>query len=209
MLLAISPWIDAPIFRWCKQFDRESFGDIGVRGQEWAYMFRTGGYIWFWVLVALAIFLVQRAASKQQSLLDLLRGPVAIIAAFLLAGLLAEAVKIAARRKRPHGEGEYAFLDWDKAWADTTNLGMPSSHAACAFAAATVMARLFPAGWPVWYLFATGTAVTRMLVRDHFLSDCVAGAALGIICGLLVAHWFVTARCERDTTTASVAAGST
>jgi membrane-associated phospholipid phosphatase len=48
-----------------------------------------------------------------------------------------------------------------------------------AFAAATIMARLFPRARWVFYLLAVGCAATRVMARAHYVSDVSFGALLG------------------------------
>ena len=75
-------------------------------------------------------------------------------------------------------------------------LSFPSGHAAGAFAMATAYSRLFmkrhpdsPLVIPMWigtYSLAGTTAVLRSVAGDHFWTDIIAGAVLGIGMGLLV-----------------------
>ena len=57
-----------------------------------------------------------------------------------------------------------------------------------AFTAATVLARLFPRTWLLWYLLATGCAVTRILTTAHYLSDTVVAALVGYVVGVLLSR---------------------
>ncbi len=81
-------------------------------------------------------------------------------------------VKLTVRRRRPDGSDRRSF---------------PSGHAANAFAVAGVMQRRYGpyVGVP---LFAVGAIVGAVRMHDdhHFLSDVVAGAALGAIVGCSV-----------------------
>src|SRR5260370_31094817 len=52
----------------------------------------------------------------------------------------------------------------------TAQLGLPSSEAAVAFAAAAALARLFPEAAVLWYGLALGCALTRVASGAHFLS---------------------------------------
>lgn len=66
----------------------------------------------------------------------------------------------------------------------------PSGHTAHAFSLATVLTRRFGPTNP-WvpytvYGFATATAVSRVLERRHWVTDVVAGAAIGTLAGRLV-----------------------
>ena len=60
------------------------------------------------------------------------------------------------------------------------NLCFPSGHAALAFAAAAALAILLPRWRWAFYAGAALCAAERVLENAHWLSDAVAGAALGI-----------------------------
>lgn len=72
------------------------------------------------------------------------------------------------------------------------NLCFPSGHAALAFATASAVAMLFPRSRWRWigYVLATLVAIERVAENAHWLSDSVAGAAIGIA-GVHVIAWIV------------------
>lgn len=95
----------------------------------------------------------------------------------MMKGLLVDAVvvaslKSAVGRSRPDGSDTRSF---------------PSGHTSGAFTISTILARRhgLKAAIPAFGL-ATFTAVARMEDKRHYLSDVVAGAALGIAIGQLV-----------------------
>jgi membrane-associated phospholipid phosphatase len=64
----------------------------------------------------------------------------------------------------------------------------PSGHTAMAFAACAVIGMVWRNfRWPAWAI-AAGVAVSRATL-DHFLSDVVAGALVGVLVGRLVTGW--------------------
>jgi membrane-associated phospholipid phosphatase len=65
-------------------------------------------------------------------------------------------------------------------FAGGKNLCFPSGHACLAFATAATLAILWPRWRWVWYALATIVAVERFMENAHWLSDTIAGAALGI-----------------------------
>ena len=86
-------------------------------------------------------------------------------------GALTLGMKRAFGRKRPTGEC----------------CAFPSGHSSMTFASATVLHRHL--GWKAavpTYAIATYVAVSRLHENRHFLSDVVAGAALGLIVGRTV-----------------------
>ena len=94
-----------------------------------------------------------------------------IVPAFLATGLIVLVVKWAWRRTRPEETG-----------ADVSSLdrySLPSGHAA----RAGVLVSLMPD--PVVWLFAAAVAIARVVAKRHYVSDVLAGFAIGIVCGLL------------------------
>ena len=83
------------------------------------------------------------------------------------------ALKAGIDRTRPNGQG-YSF---------------PSGHTSSAFTVAPILASRF--GWKVGvpaYGLAAVTALGRIEDNNHFASDVIAGATLGVIVGESVAH---------------------
>jgi len=89
-------------------------------------------------------------------------------------------VKVAVRRERPDGSNKRSF---------------PSGHASGTFATATVLQRRY--GWKVGvpaYVVAGYVATSRLNEGNHYLSDVVFGAAVGIIVGRTVTVHIAKAR---------------
>lgn len=68
-----------------------------------------------------------------------------------------------------------------------TTYSMPSAHTSMAMVGAASMAVIQPQVEPLWWAVAAGLAASRVLLGMHYLFDVLAGAALGLACGLLVA----------------------
>jgi undecaprenyl-diphosphatase len=68
-----------------------------------------------------------------------------------------------------------------------TTYSMPSAHTSMAMVGAATMAVIVPDQAWLWWSVAFGLAASRVLLGMHYLADVLAGAALGIACGLLVA----------------------
>jgi membrane-associated phospholipid phosphatase len=60
------------------------------------------------------------------------------------------------------------------------NLCFPSGHTMLAFATAAALGMLWPRLRPLWYSIASIVAIERVAENAHWLSDVVAGAALGV-----------------------------
>jgi membrane-associated phospholipid phosphatase len=164
------PWVYQHIV-WAKVYDT-----------DWGRAFRMMGYWPTWMVVAAALWLDGRppdlAAWRARLLVVSVTG----------VGLCGEALKLLVRRERPNAhDGVSVFRPFTERPFSTSGLSMPSSHALLAFAAAAMLARLFPRAAVMWYALAIGCAVTRLLARAHFFSDVVVGALLGVAAAYITA----------------------
>jgi membrane-associated phospholipid phosphatase len=161
----------------------EHVRDLRVNDKDWGRLLRSMGYVPTWLIIAAGFWLQDRGARSWGW-----RGGIVVLAP-ALAGGIAELLKIVVRRQRPSPD-DFGYL-WrpfsEDLWS-TRGLGIPSSHVAVAFAGAAVLTRIFPRAWWLWYVLATGCAVTRVLAMGHFLSDVVAAALLGYVVGVLLAR---------------------
>jgi membrane-associated phospholipid phosphatase len=62
---------------------------------------------------------------------------------------------------------------------DTSGLGLPSSHAAVAFAAGFMVWFVYPRAGPVALAVAAGCGLTRMLAGAHFGTDVFVAGVVG------------------------------
>jgi hypothetical protein len=114
---------------------------------------------------SLAVYAVGRAEHRHKAShfgMDLLR-------AQLVTSVLTTGLKYAVQRERPDGSNSHSF---------------PSGHASITFATATVIERHL--GWrssALAYTVASYVAASRLHDNRHYLSDVVAGAAVGAIGG--------------------------
>jgi membrane-associated phospholipid phosphatase len=107
-------------------------------------------------------------------------------------GIVAEVLKLLFRRERPEAHaGAYVFRSWRDHAVSTAGLSLPSSHALVAFAAAAMLARLYPRARWLCFALAVGCALTRVLARAHFLSDVTLAAIVGWAVAAMVWRWYL------------------
>lgn len=153
-----------------------------VYEHDWGRLLRVTGSLVFWAPLALATGLELRVGHPQRS-----AGVWRLLAAPMLAGGVAELLKLLVRRERPGlHEGAYVFRGFAERPFDTHDIGFPSSHAVVAFAGAAVLSRVYPRAGAVAYALALGCAATRVLAQAHFASDVVAGGIAGWAVGTWV-----------------------
>lgn len=120
-------------------------------------------------------------------------------------GLAANLVKSLVGRTRPKaseldGNVLVTFEAWLPMLDGATRIhnlqSFPSAHTATAFGLATVLSWRSPRGGPIFFLLAAAAGLQRIQVMDHFVSDVLCGAGLGILCGAvcisqrLAGGWF-------------------
>ncbi|HQO36465.1 MAG TPA: glycosyltransferase family 39 protein, partial [bacterium] len=110
------------------------------------------------------------------------------LAASILMGVSVIVAKSIFSRLRPAYEIGTRHVSEIEAW-DFGQYSFPSGDTACAFAAAVVFVAVLPRAWKwIPYPIAAIVAVLRVLSAHHYPSDVLAGAFLGIGCGVLALH---------------------
>ena len=144
----------------------------------------------FWVTLAVAgVVWIFHRKSWRAALPLLLSGPLVGLAYLLL--------KWTAGRHRPVPEiVPFQFHPFAGGWMGLVHsekgLSFPSGHTATAFATATCLAALLPAWSAPIFAVALMVAAERVLENAHYLSDVIAGAGVGVLCGwvaILIGRW--------------------
>jgi undecaprenyl-diphosphatase len=71
---------------------------------------------------------------------------------------------------------------------------LPSGHSTTAFAAAVALGAVFPRARAVFWIYAAGIALSRVVLTVHYPSDVLAGAVVGAGGALLIRRWFAARR---------------
>lgn len=169
------------------QWAYHHFAYAGIYEHGWGRLLRIAGYLPAWALVALALVLHDWVPRVRRTLSQASRRGLLLVSSAALAGTAAELLKLAFRRERPGlTDGVHMFRPWHDQPFSTAQLGLPSSEAAVAFAAAAMLARLFPESSLLWYGLALGCALTRVASGAHFLSDVALAALVGYVVTLTI-----------------------
>lgn len=118
-----------------------------------------------------------------------------LLAASLGAGIAADVIKLTIARTRPKSTDIEGLLASGASAFDTfvgfmplasmgsSGQSFPSAHTATAVGLAAALAYAYPRGAHLFYSFAAGVAIQRVCVGAHYLSDVLAGAAVGAVWG--------------------------
>ena len=168
-----------------------TLADPNIYEDDFGRLLRVMGYYPLWLAVAFGLILSDwRPTPCWRTRRACTRRGLLVILAPALGGLVAELGKLVFRRLRP-GEipGEYVFRSFAERPFYSGGLGLPSSHTLVAFAAAAIMARIFPRTAPIWYVLAIGCGLSRVAAGAHYLSDVAVAGVLGWLTGWAVWAW--------------------
>jgi undecaprenyl-diphosphatase len=128
------------------------------------------GDAWIWFVAAAVMAAIGDAAIR--------RTMAFVVLVIVATGLVVKLGKLGARRARPDGA-------WGSSYRRQDPHAFPSGHAARA-AVLTVLGFALGPAWlgPLMTIWTALVALSRVVLGVHFLSDVVAGAVLGIACGL-------------------------
>ena len=114
------------------------------------------------------------------------------------AGLFANLIKLSISRTRPNAIAEEAthsfgnflpMLSDSSAVIESAGQSFPSAHTATAVGLAVALAAYFPQGRAWFYSLAGLVALQRVVHLDHFPSDVLVGAAIGLVVGTRMILW--------------------
>lgn len=150
------------------------------------------GEYWFGLAIVIYAFTrwiaprIQAAANKSDLVRFWRNWSINLFLSLLGAGLILRILKSVFGRQRPHKSEIF-----DPAVFEPMNLhwhfqSMPSGHTQVIFTLAAVLALLWPRGAWLFYAIAAVLGFTRVVTHQHFLSDVLAGALVGVLGAWLV-----------------------
>lgn len=103
------------------------------------------------------------------------------VLAFALSGLLVQFLKHLIGRKRPYADAGLSSHDFQPFSANYEFHSLPSGHSQVLFTAASILTAIWPRIWWLWLSVAGIFATTRIITLNHWVSDVIAGAAVGML----------------------------
>ncbi len=142
----------------------------GIR-RRLAIIFGHSGDSWFWLLSLALVAWLGGETWRRLAIIP--------IVGILVTAVVVLLIKFSVRRRRPEGE-------WGQIYRRTDPHSFPSGHAVRSLMLAIVALALGPA-WFGWVLLAWAPLVglARVATGLHYVSDVVAGWALGLVMGLI------------------------
>lgn len=139
--------------------------------RSFAAFFAHSGDSWFWGAALIILWFISDSFWKEWEVVEFVG--ISLLAALVMG------IKFLVRRRRPEGE-------WGGIYRNTDPHSFPSGHAARAFLIAVIGSVLGPAwlGIILW-VWAPLVALARVAMGVHYVSDVVAGAALGVVFALI------------------------
>jgi undecaprenyl-diphosphatase len=132
-----------------------------------AVIFAHSGDSWFWGAALITLWFFSNPFWRRWEVVE--------FAGISLLAPLVLSIKFTIRRRRPEGE-------WGNIYRSTDPHSFPSGHAARSFLIAVIATALGPAWLAILlWIWAPLVALARVAMGVHYVSDVVAGAALGIL----------------------------
>jgi lipid A 4'-phosphatase len=161
-------WIDIPLARSFEGIGPAThaiFGFITRFGEGGVYLVPLGlGFLWAYVKG-------ERRWTARAGF---------VFAAVATPGILADIMKPFFGRARPvllFRENQFGFT-WSGAHANSWSF--PSGHSVTIAALAVSLCAIYPQAWPVYAVLALLVMASRIVLDQHYLSDVIAGAYIGI-----------------------------
>lgn len=131
------------------------------------------------LILSITLFLIKFKKSSHPYTFSLYNKSKVLIYTLLYSGLWVHLFKFLFGRQRPKISPDFdpqAFYPFNTHW-DFHSL--PSGHTQVLFSVATFLAFYFPKYKYLFYFLASLFSFTRVMTRDHFLGDVLAGALVG------------------------------
>jgi membrane-associated phospholipid phosphatase len=113
-----------------------------------------------------------------------------LIISISASGLMNTLIKWIAGRNRPINLFNHGLFGFDFFKIGYELNSFPSGHSVTVFSLAAALSILFPRFGYLAFVPAAVIASSRVLLTSHYVSDVIAGAAIGMVCTLPVKYYF-------------------
>ena len=160
------------LLRWDAQYsDQMRVAEKPGALRSIAVFLAHSGDSWFWGIGMILLWAYGDSEWKEWAVVQL--AFISVLAALVMG------IKFIVRRRRPEGE-------WGSIYRNTDPHSFPSGHAARSFLIAVLASGLGPAWLAIiLWVWAPLVGLARVAMGVHYLSDIIAGAALGIVIALV------------------------
>ncbi len=161
------------------------------------YLGWSGTILWPVAIAILLLFAFERLDLPRRARAAIAVLQLRLVLVFLAVGapgLAASIVKRVIGRLRPWAFDSQGHLAFDPAAWTVEAASFPSGHATTAFAAAVVLAALWPRARVPLLVLAALAALARIVLDAHYTSDAVGGAIFGSLGAVLVVRAFARRR---------------
>lgn len=172
LVLLSSLYLDTPLLLWIKDFQESgSFIYSVLKSIDPVVRFASNGATL--IAGAFLLYLVFRRSNPKLS-----DAGKTLFAGLILSGIAVQALKHLIGKSRPRITDIPYFKgpSWESGFDS-----FPSGHTTLAFSFACILTYYFPKYRAILYAFAVITGFERFEDTNHFLSDVLAGAFLGIV----------------------------
>ena len=104
-----------------------------------------------------------------------------VFLAVALSGIITDIMKWIMGRYRPQKYFDDSLYGFDFFHFKAAYTSFPSGHTTTAFALAMMLSFLFPRFQWVWWFFAIVIGVSRIILSQHYVSDVIFGAYIGVL----------------------------
>ena len=189
-IVAAGAFYDAPGVQWAQQQSAQTvafFAKVTKLGDS-GYVFALSA------IVCIGAWLLRNGASaRRDAALGALSGRAFyLFTVAAVSGVLSQILKHLFGRARPKLFDVVGAMHFDAFSITATYASFPSGHAVTAFAMATAIGFVSPKWrWPLMFAAAM-IAASRVIIGAHYVSDVLAGAALGFGSAMLVRRIFAS-----------------
>tara|TARA_B100000315_G_scaffold252046_1_gene288025 strand:+ start:2539 stop:3195 length:657 start_codon:yes stop_codon:yes gene_type:complete len=136
-----------------------------------------------WVIVPSCLVVIGIGYWRRQELIQ--QVGIRCLGAYAISGIAAQGFKHLLGRPRPRLI-EDPTAHWGPSFASGFD-AFPSGHTTCAFALAAVLSHIYPRWRIMFFVLAYLVATARVVRGSHWITDVIAGALLGTMCGVWIA----------------------